>query len=60
MDNTNKRVKVPRKRTGRECLIVCLWGYATYLNDHFTLAHHDRGGIYLTIVFWQAFWQKSW
>jgi hypothetical protein len=27
-------------------LIVCLWGYATYLNDHSTLAHHDRNGIH--------------
>jgi hypothetical protein len=22
-----------RKRSGRECLIVCLWDYATYLDD---------------------------
>jgi hypothetical protein len=22
-----------RERNGRECLIVCLWDYATYLND---------------------------
>jgi hypothetical protein len=37
-------------RTGRECLIVCLWGYASYLNDHSTLAHHDRGRIHPTTL----------
>jgi hypothetical protein len=37
-------------RTGRECLIVCLWGYASYLNDHSTLAHHDRGRIHPTTI----------
>ena len=31
-------------------MIVCLWGYATYLNDHSTLAHHDRGGIHPTTI----------
>jgi hypothetical protein len=37
-------------RTGRECLIVCLWGCASYLNDHSTLAHHDRGRIHPTTL----------
>ena len=51
MDNTNKGAgTAPRNRTGRECLIVCLWGYTTYLSDHFTLAHHDRGGIHPTTI----------
>jgi hypothetical protein len=39
-----------RKRTGRECLIVCLWDYATYLNDRSILVHRDRGGIHPTTV----------
>jgi hypothetical protein len=37
-------------RTGRECLIVCLWGYASYLNDRSALAHHDRGRIHPTTI----------
>lgn len=45
VDNTNKGAgTAPRNRTGRECLIVCLWGYASYLNAHSTLAHHDGVG----------------
>jgi hypothetical protein len=32
-------------------LIVCLRGYATYLNDHSTLTHHDRGGIHPTTIY---------
>jgi hypothetical protein len=50
-NNNNKGAgTAPRSRTGRECLIVCLWGYATYLNDHSTLAHVDRGGIHPTTM----------
>jgi len=30
-----------------DCLSL---GYASYLNDHSTLAHHDRGRIHLTTV----------
>jgi hypothetical protein len=48
--NTNKRVKVPEENAGRECLIVCLWGYATLFNDHSTLARHDRGRIHPNTV----------
>jgi hypothetical protein len=51
VDNTNRGAgTAPRNRTGRECLIVCLWGYATYLTVHSTLAHLDRGGIHPTTV----------
>jgi hypothetical protein len=51
VDNTNKGAgTAPRNGTGRECLIVCLWGYATYLTVHSTLAHLDRGGIHPTTV----------
>jgi hypothetical protein len=53
VDNNNKGAgTAPRNRTGRECLIVCLWGYATYLNVHSTLAHLDRGGIHPTTLDW--------
>jgi hypothetical protein len=31
-------------------LIVCVWDYATYLNDHSTLAHLDRGWIHTTTI----------
>jgi hypothetical protein len=49
VDNNKKGAgTAPRNRTGRECLIVCLWGYATYLTVHSTLAHLDRGRIYPT------------
>jgi hypothetical protein len=51
VDNNNKGAgTAPRNRTGRECLIVCLWGYATYLTVHSTLAHLDRGGIHPTTI----------
>jgi hypothetical protein len=51
VDNNNKGAgTAPRNRTGRECLIVYLWGYATYLTVHSTLAHLDRGGIHPTTI----------
>jgi hypothetical protein len=38
VDNNNKGARMAlRKMCGRECLIVCLWGYAAYLNDSSTL-----------------------
>jgi hypothetical protein len=43
VDNNNEGL-------GEKCLVVYLWGYATYLTVHSTLAHLGGGGVHPTTL----------
>jgi hypothetical protein len=48
--NNNKKGRRSPEEKDWERELVCLWDYATYLNDHFILVRLDRGGIHPTTV----------